>query len=59
MKNAALPTNEPYLPGARSSARVDDLENLLRYLEQADLASSEALQMIIQNKSNKYLTYYK
>jgi hypothetical protein len=43
MKNAVLPTNEPYLSGARSSARVDDLENLLRCLEQADLASSEAL----------------
>ena len=59
MKNAALPTNEPYLPGARSSARVDDLENLLRYLEQADLASSEALSMNIPSKSNIYLTYYK
>ena len=59
MKNAVLPTNEPYLSGARSSARVDDLENLLRYLEQADLASSEALSMNIPSKSNKYLTYYK
>ncbi len=43
MKNAALPTNEPYLLEARSSARVDDLENLLRYLEPAHLASSTAL----------------
>jgi hypothetical protein len=35
--------SKPYLSGARSSARVDDQENLLRYLQQADLASSEAL----------------